>query len=405
MKFTVTVKKADGSEEKRVMDADSRFAIYGIVEKGGESVLTLEEGAGSAMPAWTSISIGGRKVKTADKITFTKNLSAMLVAGLTLSRALSVIERQSPNKALKEVIVDLETKIREGSSFHEALERHPKVFSKLFISMTKAGEEGGTLSSSLTIVSKQMESADALTKKVKGAMIYPSIILFAVFIIGILMLVFVVPTLASTFASFGTKLPFATQVILDMSNFMRSNFIVVVIGLVIFGIAARTFVKSKIGGKTVLFGALHFPGIGQLVQETYSARAARTLASLLSSGVDMLNALSITQEVVGENIFGNVVAEAATRVQKGEQLSVSFIEHVKLYPIFFGEMISVGEETGKVSDMLNEIANYYEADVEERTKDLSTIIEPLLMLFIGAFVGVFAVAMIAPIYSLSSSIG
>jgi type IV pilus assembly protein PilC len=236
-------------------------------------------------------------------------------------------------------------------------------------------------------------------------MIYPAIIVFAVFVIGILMLIFVVPTLAATFASFGSKLPFATQVILDMSNFMRNNFIVVLIGLIVIVTAAMTFFRSHAGGVTVLFCALHMPVIGELTRETFSARAARTLSSLLGSGVEMLTALSITREVVGDNVFGAVVKQAEDKVQKGEQLSVSFIEHPKLYPILFSDMISVGEETGKVSDMLGQIAEYYENDVEDRTKDLSTIIEPLLMLFIGAFVGVFAVAMIAPIYSLSSSIG
>ena len=146
------------------------------------------------------------------------------------------------------------------------------------------------------------------------------------------------------------------------------------------------------------------PVIGELVKETMSARVARTLSSLLSSGVEMLTALSITYEVAGENVFGKVVEEAGVRVRKGDPLSAAYLEHPKLYPIFFSDMITVGEETGKVADMLTQVADYYEVDVEDKTKDLSTIIEPLLMLFIGVFVGIFAVSMIAPIYSLSSVI-
>ena len=154
----------------------------------------------------------------------------------------------------------------------------------------------------------------------------------------------------------------------------------------------------------VVAGALHLPVIGELVKETYSSRAARALSSLLASGVEMLGALKIAGEVVGEKKFASVLVEAEERVRKGEQLSAAFADHPKLYPIFVTDMIAVGEETGKVSDMLGQVAEYYEADVEDRTKDLSTIIEPMLMLFIGAVVGVFALSMISPIYSLSDKI-
>jgi type IV pilus assembly protein PilC len=405
MKFRVTLKKLDGTEEKQVVDAASRFAVYSQVEKEGSKVVAIEEGGGAGgSPSWMNITIGGG-VKTEERITFTKNLAAMLAAGLTLSRALSVIERQSSNKVLKQIVIDVEDKIRSGTSFHEALEMHKKIFPKLFIAMTKAGEEGGTLSDTLKTVAKQMDRSETLTKKVKGAMIYPSIIMVAVFIIGILMLVFVVPTLAATFGSLGAALPLSTQIILNMSNFMRNNVIVVIAGLVVVVVGGTVFFKSATGSAVVLFCAMRMPVIGELVKETFSARAARTLSSLLSSGVEMLTALAITYEVVGDNVFGRVIQEAETRVRKGEALSASFNDHPKLYPIFFGDMVSVGEETGKVSEMLSQVAEYYETDVEDRTKDLSTIIEPLLMLFIGAFVGVFAVSMIAPIYSLSSSIG
>ena len=403
MKFRVVIKKADGTEEKRVIDAESRFAVYSLADKEGSSVISIEDGAGLTMPAWTNITIGSG-INTETRITFTKNLSAMLNAGLSLSRALSVIERQSSNKILKQIVVDLEARIRAGTSFHEALEAHGKVFPKLFIAMTKAGEEGGTLSETLKAVAKQMDRSETLTKKVKGAMIYPCVILVAMFVIGILMLLFVVPTLAATFGSLGAKLPISTQIILGASNFMTHHFLIVMTGLIVIVVGGALFFRTKRGGTDRSFTALHLPVIGELVKETFSARAARTLCSLLSSGVEMLTALEITQEVVGDNVFGRVIAEAETRVRKGEALSISFVDNPKLYPIFFADMIGVGEETGKVADMLSQIADYYETDVEDRTKDLSTIIEPLLMLFIGGFVGIFAVSIIAPIYSLSSAI-
>lgn len=403
MKFTVVAKTAEGTEVKRVLEAPSRFAVYEQMEKEGALVVSVVQGGGSKLPAWTQMTIG-TGVKMQEKITFTKNLAAMISAGLTLTRALSVIERQSTNKALKKIVVDLEGEVKKGASFHEALARHPKVFSELFIAMTKAGEESGTLAESLAVVARQMDKAHTLQKKVKGAMIYPMIILSAIVIIGVLMMIYVVPTLSNTFKELGVELPTATRIIIDISDFMAGNALLTlgILGAVF--LLLFFFLRSKLGGRIVLALSLRIPVIGELVRETMSARAARSLSSLLSSGVEMLTALKIAGEVTGDNSFGKVLREAEERVRKGESLSVSFVEHAKLYPVFVGDMIAVGEETGKVADMLSQVAQYYETDVEERTKDLSTIIEPLLMLFIGGAVGIFAMAMITPIYSLSDKI-
>ncbi|HVW71655.1 MAG TPA: type II secretion system F family protein [Candidatus Paceibacterota bacterium] len=404
MKFKVTFRKEDGTSETRVVDAPNRFSVYSDAEKVGEAVTALEEVAGGSFISKINFNFG-TGIKTDVLITFTKNMGAMLNAGLTLSRALSVMERQSANKELKKIVVSLEDRVKAGSAFHEALAEHPKVFSKLYIAMSKAGEESGTLAASLGIVARQMERTNALIKKVRGAMIYPGVILSAIVIIGILMMVYIVPTLASTFISLGVKLPFSTQIILGISNFMVAHFILVIIGLIVFVTLVVFALRSKTGAAIAVKGALYAPVVGELMKETYAARAARTLSSLLSSGVEMLTALSISGEVVGNPTFSVVIKEAEERVRKGDPLSAAFIEHPKLYPILFSDMIAVGEETGKVADMLTQVAEYYEADVEDRTKDLSTIIEPVLMLIIGLAVGVFAVAMIGPIYSLTSQIG
>jgi type IV pilus assembly protein PilC len=404
VKFRVTIKNEAGAMEKRVMEAPNRFSIYSEVEKTGGMVVAIEEGAGGlALPAWANINITSG-VKTEERITFTKNLSAMLSAGLTLSRALSVIERQSANKALKKIVQELQERVKKGDAFHEALAAHSGVFNKLFIAMTKAGEESGTLADALKVVAKQMDRSFTLEKKIRGAMIYPAIILFAVVVIGVLMMIYVVPTLSATFDDLGAELPAATKAIISISDFMASHVILVFALLIAATLGIVGFLKTKIGGNMMLFLSLHIPVVKTLVRETMSARAARALSSLLSSGVEMLGAIAIAEEVVGDNPFGKVLNEAGVRVKKGEPLSAAFVERTKLYPVFVGEMMAVGEETGQVSGMLGQVAEYYETDVEEGTKDLSTIIEPVLMLFIGTFVGIFAVSMISPIYSLSSAI-
>jgi len=403
MKFRVTIKKEEGGEEKRTMEAASRFAVYEAIEKEGAHVIAVEEGGGFAMPKWANVQLSSG-INTEEKIIFTKNLAAMLAAGLTLSRTLSVINRQSANKYFKKIVEELESQVKQGTSFHDALALYPKIFSKLFIAMTKAGEESGTLAEALKVVARQMERSFNLEKKVKGAMIYPSIILMAVVIIGILMMIYVVPTLSATFASLGVELPAATRAIISTSDFMAANAILTLGLVAVFFISLYFFFKSKPGAAFLLAVALRVPVIGNLVRETMSARAARALSSLLSSGVEMLTAISIAEEVVGDNRFGKVLGEAGVKVKGGESLSVAFAAHPKLYPIFIVDMIAVGEETGKVADMLGQVADYYETDVEDRTKDLSTIIEPMLMLLIGAVVGVFALSMISPIYSLSDKI-
>jgi len=404
MKFRVTIRKDGAPNQTRAIEAPSRFAVYDQIQKEGGFVVELQESSGTfALPRWLNVSFG-TGIKRQEIIRLARNLAAMLGAGLSLSRALSVIERQSGNKRLKKIVTELSDSIKKGSSFHEALAAYPKVFSELFIAMTKAGEESGSLTSALTVVALQMEHSEELIRKIKGAMIYPVIVITAIVIVSILMLIYVVPTLTKTFTELGVQVPLATRIIVAISNFLAAHVALVFTALVALVGSAVAFVRSKRGGRVVIFLALHLPVVDELVRETYAARASRTLSSLLSSGVPILDALSITKDVVHADVFANVVGEAGERVKKGGLLSSSFAEHVDLYPILMSEMLAVGEETGKVSEMLKQIAEFYEEDVGERTKDLSTIIEPVLMLLIGTMVGIFAVAMIAPIYQLSSAI-
>lgn len=404
MKFLATIRTADGHTETRTVEAPTRFAVYEQIQKEGGAVTELtEKSGGLRVPAWLNVTFG-TGIKHAEIIRLAKNLSAMLTAGLSLSRALSVMERQSGNKRLKAIVAAVENSIKQGSSFHDSLANYPKVFSPLFIAMMRAGEESGGLSDALNVVALQMDRSEQLTRKIKGAMIYPSIVMIAVIIIGILMLIFVVPTLTSTFTSLGAQIPLATRVIVALSDFMAAHAVLVFLGLAALIGGLIAFGKSDRGSRVLLWGLLHAPVVSELTRETFAARTARTLSSLLSSGVPVLEALEITEEVVHARVFADIVHEAAERVRKGDMLSAAFAEHTKQYPILMSDMLSVGEETGKVSEMLHQIAEYYEADVAEKTKDLSTIIEPLLMLFIGTFVGIFAVAMIAPIYQLSAAI-
>lgn len=405
MKFKITVRKEGMSDEKRSIESPSRFDVYSQIRNEGGFVTAIEERRGYGLGILSKLNISiGTGIKRVEIIRTAKNLSAMLSAGLSISRALSVIERQSSNNHLKAIATSLAESVKKGSSFHEALAMHPDVFPEIFVAMARAGEESGSLADSLTVVALQMERSEELARKIKGAMIYPAIVITAVIIVGILMLIFVVPTLTSTFTELGVEVPLATRIIVALSDFMVAHMLLVIFFLCAAVIGGILFVRSRIGNRIVLAIALRLPVIGELVRETYTARASRTLSSLLAAGVPVLNALSITKAVVHADAFAKVVVEAEEHVKKGELLSTAFSEHTNLYPILMSDMLAVGEETGKVAEMLKQIAEFYEEDVAQKTKDLSTVIEPVLMILIGIVVGIFAVSMIAPIYQLSSAI-
>lgn len=302
------------------------------------------------------------------------------------------------------VISQVSSDVRRGETLHAALAKFPRVFPKLFVAMVRAGEEGGDLSSSLSVTSDQMERMYELKKKIRGALIYPCIILIAIFGIGILMMIEVVPTLAQTFNEMHATLPASTQIVIGISDFLV-QYTVVAIGGIVGGVVLIYFLAhTPLGKRGLDFFFVHLPLIGTMVREVNAARTARTLASLLSSGVDVITSLEIASEVVQNSYFQAVIKDASVAVGAGQPLSAAFMRREDLYPAFVGEMMAVGEETGQVAEMLKRLAVFYEEEVDRKTKDMSTIIEPFLMLFIGGAVGFFAVSMITPIYQLSQNI-
>jgi type IV pilus assembly protein PilC len=344
------------------------------------------------------------RVKGDELVMVTRNLGSMITAGLTVSRALSVIERQTKNPKLKMIVTKMVARINKGDGFSDSLKEFPDVFNDLYVAMVRAGEEGGNLADSLQTLAIQMDRTNTLKKKIKGAMIYPSIVITVMVVIGILMMLFVMPQITGVFKSMDTELPATTQFLIGMSDFLV-NYTILALGGMIAGIVGVVYaLRSKWGNFFTSWVIPKLPVIGTLAKETNAARTARTLSSLLNSGVDVLQSIEITQEVVQNVFYKQILKEAGVRVEKGTALSEVFIERNDLYPILVGEMILVGEETGQIASMLAELAEFYENEVERKTKDLSTIIEPLLMVFIGGGGGFFALALIAPIYSIGDAI-
>jgi type IV pilus assembly protein PilC len=393
----------DGEEHEEIKEFGDKAALYGAVRANNGSIISAKEITSQKTPSkFFSLR---KKIKSQEVITFAKNLSVMIDAGLSVSRALSVLSKQSKNKNLIAIFESINSSVNGGETLAKSLEAHPDTFSSLFVSMVKAGEESGKLSYSLRIIADQLEKSQNLSKKIKGAMIYPTVILCVMAAIGIVLMVYMVPTLTETFKGLNITLPLPTRIIIAISDFLRANILLTAVTILVAVSGFLAGIKTKKGKNALDFVTLHMPMIKNLSKEVNAARTARTLSSLISSGVDIVAAIGITSAVVQNHYFKNLLDEAAKQVEIGELLSASLSNSKgNLFPVFVGEMLAVGEETGKMTDMLDNIATYYETEVDQKTKDLSTIIEPFLMILIGIAVGIFAIAMMLPTYSLVDAI-
>jgi len=405
MRFKYKAKKSDGKITEDFAVANDKFDLAHILKQQNLTLLTAKPAEKKSGADWfAKINEAVVRVSFKDKIFFASNLAEMINAGLPLSRALNVLHRQSTNKKLKRVIQTIVDKIDKGGSFADALAEHPKIFSPVFIAMVSAGEKSGKLPQSLKTVSDQLHKSYALRKKVRGALVYPSIIVLAMVLIGVIMMIYIVPTLAATFEDVGAELPFTTKIVLFISDMILNNYIIM--GLLLLGLIAglMKYRKTAIGKRQIAFMFLHFPLIKNITKEINSAVTARTMSSLISSGVDIVEALKITEQVVQNVYYKEVLQKAQIELPKGGALSKIFRDHENIYPPFVNEMASVGEETGKLSGMLEKLAKFYEDEVDAAMKDISTVIEPLIMILVGAAVGFFALSMIQPIYSIGNSI-
>ena len=398
--YTYAAKSLSGEEQKGLREAKDKFELAKSLRDEGFILISSEENrahTGIWMPA-----IFGR-VSVAERMIFARNLSVMVAAGLALARSLEILSNESKNKKFKEAILAVASSIKKGSNFSESLKEFPNIFSSLFVAMVSAGERTGKLEDALKLISHQLKREYDLRRKIRSALVYPAVIIFAMVAIGILMLVYVIPTLISTFKELNIELPLLTRIIIGISDFFVNNLILTLVLIIIFIFSIYAAASSKGGHRVLDTVLLKIPVISGLAKKNNAARTCRTLGSLIGSGVEILDALAITEDVLQNHHYKKVLGEARVSVEKGEPISKVFEANSKLYPSLVGEMIAIGEETGKLSEMLFRLAVFYESEVGQATKDLSTIIEPVLMIIIGVVVGLFAVSMIQPLYGIVGS--
>ena len=345
-----------------------------------------------------------RPVSLGDKLLFIRNLQVMVSAGIPLPRALDILSAQARNGNFRKILLDVKQKVVEGQSLSEAMREHPVVFSELFTNMIKVGEESGTLEQVLGQLTLQLERLHELRSKVVGALIYPAIVIVAMIGVGTLMLILVVPKLADTFQELEVPLPLTTRIVIGVGTFLAERWYIAFPAMLALLAVAFRLIKTKPGRRILHRFLLKTPVFGNIIRKTNSALMTRTLSSLIASGVPIVRSLEITSQVVGNVYFQDSLSACAQNVGKGGKLSSSLKEYEHLYPIVVVQMVEVGEETGETGHILGKLAEFYEEEVGQITKNLTSIIEPILMLAVGVAVGFFAISMIQPMYGMLSAI-
>ncbi len=343
------------------------------------------------------------KVPIKEKIIFTQNLSVMIKTGLPLSKALHTLSQQTKNQKFKEILLDIHNKIEKGTSFAEALKDHKSTFGELFVSMVESGEISGNLEEVLNQVYLQMKKDHEIVSKVKGAMIYPAIVVIAMIGIGIAMMVFVIPKLVSIFDEIKAELPLPTKILIAISDFLTQNGIIA-LGIFVFIIIVLKLIHKTDKGKSFFhYLILKSPIMGNISRKINLARFSRTMSSLLKTDIPIIKCFEITAKVVGNVHYKKSLLKAAEDIKKGLPISQSVSKFPKLFTPMIIQMITVGEESGEVDTVLKEIASFYEEDIDQTMKNLPQIIEPLLILVLGIGVGAMAVSIIMPLYSLTQN--
>ncbi|MGE5298128.1 MAG: type II secretion system F family protein [Acidobacteriaceae bacterium] len=401
--FTYVARTQEGTTEKNTVNAANLRAVAEILRAKGMIPTSIKPVASGFNFKKKVSNFGG--VKLIDKITFLKNLGVMIKSGLPVSRALGILSEQASNKKFSGIIADITKQVESGTSLADALGKYPDVFSAIFVSMVRVGESSGNLEADLKYLSEQMQRDYDMMSKAKGALTYPIIVAFALVIVGFLMFTFVLPKLTETFKDFDVKLPLVTRVIIAIVD-VFAKYGVLIIPLFLLSIAGFWWWRKTPSGKVVVHKAvLYFPVFSDIVIKINTARFVRVLSSLLKSGMPIVDALEASADVVGNIYFKEAIKKAASKVRVGSPLASGFKKHPKLFSSLVVQMMEVGEESGTTDTVLAQVAEFYESEVDLKMKNLSSIIEPMIMCIVGVAVGFLAVGLITPIYSITQSIG
>ncbi len=392
-------KTLKGSTKKGEIEAPSEAAVR--IHLRQQNIIPTK-----IVPKGKEIKLGlsiGKKVPQRSIAIFTRQLATMIDAGLPLVQSLDILASQQENKTFKHIIREIREDVEGGSTFAGALKKHPSTFDDLYTNLVVAGEEGGILDNILTRLSNYIEKAEALKKKVKSAMIYPAIIVSVAVLVVIILMIFVIPVFETMFKSAGQSLPLPTLIVLTISKFIKKYILVFIPAAILFVFLFRRFYKTEAGKTLMDRMVLKVPVFGILLKKVSVARFARTLGTLVSSGVPILDGLQIVSKTAGNRTIETAILDARASIREGETIAEP-LGRSGIFPPMVIQMISVGESTGALDSMLSKIADFYDDEVDVAVSNLTSLLEPFLMVFLGVVIGGVVIAMYLPIFQMASAV-
>lgn len=398
--FTYTARdNTTGSVVNSIIQADSERSAASILLSQELSPLSItEQNRGSILDKITN------RIRGKDKVFFTRQLSTLVEAGLPITQSLHTILDQTKNKRMQEVIQDIITSVEGGKTLHDAVAKHPDVFNNIYIALVRAGETSGTLDRSLKRLADQQEKDEAMMRRIRGAMYYPSIVLLVIVMVLVFMLVTIIPQIEQLYAGLNKPLPLATAALVWMANAVKYYWYLIIGGVFFVVYFFRQYMRTETGIKMSSNLKLNAPVISRLFRKMYMARFTRTADTLLEAGVPMLDMLDVAADAVDNVYIANSINVAAERVKGGMALSKA-ISDQEYFNELVPQMIKIGEQSGRISQMLGKVASVYEDELDEEIKAISTIIEPALMVFMAIMAGGIVMAVLMPIYSLVGTSG
>ncbi|OGZ70595.1 MAG: hypothetical protein A3F47_01480 [Candidatus Staskawiczbacteria bacterium RIFCSPHIGHO2_12_FULL_38_11] len=396
--YNYIAKNFEGKTETGIMNASNESQLAQALKSQGMILIkaSIEEKKAKLN---FDISIPFLGVSSTQKLMMVKNLGIMFSTGLSLVKIFDILSIQAKGKVLKSALIDIKEKINKGENLSEAMARYPKIFSNMFVSMIKVGEESGTLEGIFQILSLQISKEHELKSKIRNAMTYPAVIVVVMFIIGGIIITVVLPNLATFFANLNADIPIYTKILLWIGVFLSKNWYLLLVIPIVLGISIFLTIRTKRGKFVLDTILLKTPLISPIVKKNNSAFFVRSLSSMISSGVPLVRSLEITSETVGNHYFKDAIIDASTKIKKGDKLSSALRPYQNLFPFGVIEMVEVGEETGKTSEILKKLAEFYEQEAVSAVERLSILIEPMLIIVLGLAVGFFAFSIIQPMYS------
>lgn len=396
--FDYKGKTMAGAQVQGSLKAKSRQDLERILRQNRILVSSIRK-----KPTQLSFKLGSG-VKRQDISRFTRQFATMIGSGLPMIQCLEILGAQVESVEMRKVILQIKESVQGGSTLADALGRHPKIFDQLYTNMVEAGEMGGALDVILIRLAGYREKADALIRKVKGAMMYPAVISVVATGVTVAMLTFIVPVFAKMFAGLGSELPAPTLVVLKISNFLQSSYLIILGLIAALIVAFKLYVRTPGGRLAVDRVYINMPVIGNLIRKSAISRFSRTLGTLLSSGVSILDALEITAKTAGNRVVHDAIKRSVISIAEGDTIT-SPLKETGVFPPMVTQMISVGEKTGGLDEMLNKIADFYDEEVDAAVTGLTSIIEPVVIVFMGVVIGGILIAMYLPMFDIIGKIG